>query len=270
MNKKIIIALLATTLILGTGCFRRKGKSTSDSGTNTSSQNVSGGNNSNHSSTPVSELPSGTDVTIYLNLGEIGLYNGQKGQDYPEMFLENAIKLETTVGAALPGKDVITSTSGAEFQNWMAYEGDGAPTKYETAPGFNNKILLANFSGGSGSGGGGGGSSQQTGEYTYTCTNLPDWITNDGCVIFAWVWSPNDTGSWKSASYGSPATSLTFEVTEELTGFLLARCAAGTTQPDWNVKGTGAGRVYNQTNNIDCQSGTYSYECASWKEYNPA
>ena len=103
---------------------------------------------------------------------------------------------------------------------------------------------------------------------TYTCTGLPDWITNDGCVIFAWVWSPNDAGSWKSCTYGTPATSLTFEVSEELTGFLLARCVGGTTQPSWDVHDDSAGRVYNQTENVDCTAGVHSYACAEWKEYN--
>lgn len=107
----------------------------------------------------------------------------------------------------------------------------------------------------------------QTTGITYTCTDLPNWITDDGCVIFAWVWSPSDTGSWKSCTYGSPATSLTFEVDAELTGFLLARCKQGTTTPDWDNKGDTAGRVYNQTENIECSSGVYSYACASWKEY---
>ena len=93
----------------------------------------------------------------------------------------------------------------------------------------------------------GGGESGQQGEVTYSCTNLPDWITNDGCVIFAWVWSPNDAGSWKSCSYGDPAAEVTFVVGEELTGFLLARCAAGTTEPNWSETGDVAGKVYNKT-----------------------
>lgn len=104
-----------------------------------------------------------------------------------------------------------------------------------------------------------------TGAITYTATDLPDWITNDGCVIFAWVWSPSDTGSWKACTYSTPATQLTFVVDEELTGFLLARCAAGTTQPNWDEKSDVAGRVYNKTGDITCTAGTYSYSASSWQ-----
>ena len=116
--------------------------------------------------------------------------------------------------------------------------------------------------------GNGGGEVTPPGEYTYTCTDLPDWITNDGCVIFAWAWSANDTGSWKSGTFGAGGASLSFDANEELLGFLLARCAAGTTLPDWNIHDDAPGRVYNQTEDITCTSGVYSYACASWKEYN--
>ena len=105
------------------------------------------------------ELPEGTDITVYLVLTKIGKYEGQAGDDVPEYFLENAIKLETKVGADLPGADKVTSTSGATFQGWMKYDGNGAPTKYTKAPNKNHQILYANFSGGSGGSGGGGGGS---------------------------------------------------------------------------------------------------------------
>lgn len=115
---------------------------------------------------------------------------------------------------------------------------------------------------GSGEQGQGG---EETGQKTYTATGLPEWITNDGCVIFAWVWSPSDAGSWKSCTYGeAPVTELTFKVDEDLTGFLLARCIAGTTQPNWEEKGDVPGRVYNQTNDVECVAGTYSY-APEWK-----
>ena len=206
-------------------------------------------------------------MTVYLNLGAIGLYEGQVGQEYPEKFLENAIKWTAAPGTALPGADKITSTSGATFSNWMLYEGGGAPTRYDVVPGF-ECILLANFVGGSGSNP--GPNPPQPGEgYTYTCTSLPDWITNDGCVIFAWAWEAGKDGAWYSCTYGEgdKPTELSFKVAAELEGFLLARCKEGTTTPDWNIKDDSVGRVYNQTENIDCTSGTYSYTCSSWKEY---
>ena len=93
------------------------------------------------------ELPIGSDVTIYLVLGEIGKYNGQKGQDYPDLFLENAVKYDTKVGDALPTSKEVTSTSGAAFKGWVKYDGNGALTKYEKAPGYQNTILYANFVG---------------------------------------------------------------------------------------------------------------------------
>ena len=101
---------------------------------------------------------------------------------------------------------------------------------------------------------------------TYTCYNLPDWITNDGCVIFVWSWSPTLGSDWHAAYYTS-LNSLEFYVGEELTGFLLARCKEGTTVPDWGIHDDSDGRVYNQTEDINCYSGLYEYECASWKEY---
>ena len=111
--------------------------------------------------------------------------------------------------------------------------------------------------------------SQGGGEFDghYTCTDLPDWIQNDGCVIYAWVWSPSDAGSWKSLTI--EGTSATFEVEAELTGFLLARCAADTTEPNWSESGNVPGRIYNKTNDTACTAGVYSYACAEWVEYNP-
>ncbi len=201
-------------------------------------------------------------ITVYLDLGDIGLYKGKPGNDYPDVHLENAIKYKGDPGDALPGADVVTATSGATFVSWMCYEGEGAPKVYTTVPEENNKILIANFNGG------GGGPTEQV---TYTITGLPEWITNDGCVIFAWAWGGSDAGGgkWYSCTYGEGAkpTSLTFTLGAEADGCLLARCIGGTTLPDWNNHGDTAGRVYNQTENIDLTSGVYSYSCGEWKEY---
>ncbi len=112
----------------------------------------------------------------------------------------------------------------------------------------------------------GGGPGPIVGDKTYTCTDLPDWITNDGCVIFVWAWEAGQDGSWVSANYTS-TTSLEFVVPNELQGFLLARCISGTTQPNWDIHDDSVGRIYNQTEDIACSSGVYSYACAQWKEY---
>ena len=105
---------------------------------------------------------------------------------------------------------------------------------------------------------------------TYTVTSLPTWIQDNDCVVFAWVWGPSDEGSWKSLAFGQD-NSATFEVDAELTGFLLARCVAGTTQPDWdNVFSDDPGRIYNKTNDIICEAGVYSYAAGNdaWVSYN--
>ena len=102
---------------------------------------------------------------------------------------------------------------------------------------------------------------------TYTITDIPDWITNDGCVVFAWAWGGDaGSGAWLSVTYGPGAkpTTMSFTTGQELNGFLLARCCSGTTTPNWNEKGDKAGRVYNKTSDINCISGTYSYNGSTW------
>lgn len=223
------------------------------------------------------EVPVGTVVDTYLVLSKVGLYQGQKGESFGDpYYLENTVKFTAAVGDPLPGKDDVTTipSSAGEFLSWVRYEGTGAPVKYETVPAERDAILYAVFSDtgeatSEEQSGGQGDESQVTGEYTYTITGMPTWVTDDGCVIFAWVWSPNDGGSWKALTYTS-TTSATFEVSEELTGFLLARCVADTTTPSWQATGNNPGRVYNQTSDITCTSGTYEYVCSSWKEYNPS
>ena len=54
-------------------------------------------------------------VSTYLVLTENGLYNGEVGQDYSELFLENTIKYEAEAGSELPGKDVVTNTVNGVF-----------------------------------------------------------------------------------------------------------------------------------------------------------
>ena len=284
MKKKLFFLLIPLIISGMTGCVKYNGRGKSRK-SNTSAETTSVAPESSSSkqgktSQPVSdELPVGTDVKVYLVFGPNGLYkNNPVETNVDALFLEHAMELDVKVGDRLPTRDDVTSSvSGSVFAAWTSYNNDGKLTEYTKVPGYNNKILYASFSGGNGGGssgggqggGGGGGTDPVTPTtLTYTVTNLPDWIQNDGCVIFAWVWGPNDGGSWKTLTYGSNHDA-SFTVEHALSGFLLARCKAGTTEPNWNESGDVVGRVHNKTNNIDCTSGTYSYACAEWVEYNP-
>lgn len=106
---------------------------------------------------------------------------------------------------------------------------------------------------------------------TYTIDSLPDWITDDGCVVFAWVWSTTNPGEWISCQFdSSDSTKLTFTVDEEITGMLLVRCVSGTTTPNWSIKSPSnePGRIYNQTEDIVVVNGVTTYSCSTWKGYN--
>ena len=104
---------------------------------------------------------------------------------------------------------------------------------------------------------------------TYTIEGMPTWVTNDGCVIFAWAWGGVDAGggAWFNLEYTSK-TSATFDVEDAIDGFLLARCAAGTTVPNWgDTESTGPGRVFNKTTDITTKKGVTTYQCSEWVEY---
>ena len=122
------------------------------------------------------ELPKHTPVTLYLVFGPYGLYKGNAVNDnIPELFLEHAMKYETETGAALPATaDVTSSVQGSHFVAWTAYNNDGKLTEYLLAPGIQNKILYASFTGGNGGGNSGGGSTPVTpvtpGEYLPSST----------------------------------------------------------------------------------------------------
>lgn len=237
------------------------------------------------------DLPVGTAVKVYLVFGEYGLYKGNPvNTSVDALFLEHTMELATKVGDDLPGKaDVTSSVTGSQFVAWTAYNNDGSLTSYTKVPAVDHKVLYASFSGGNGQGGQSSqpaqsssqpqssepqpssstpSSSQPAAQYTYTVTELPDWIQDDGCVIFAWVWSPTDGGSWKSLTYGTNHDASFTVSNSELDGFLMARCVGGTTQPDWEMKsGNEPGRIYNKTNDINCSAGVYSYVCSSWVGY---
>ena len=133
-----------------------------------------------------------------------------------------------------------------------------------------NGTIIAQYNGveGSSSGGDIGGGEIIEGDIAYYINSLPTWITNDGCIIYAWVWGGNyGDGMWIPCEFTS-TTSLTLNLDGTATGMLLVRCISGTTTPDWNNKNHTPGRIYNQTEDITLVSGTTTYSCSSWKEYN--
>ncbi len=111
---------------------------------------------------------------------------------------------------------------------------------------------------------------------TYTITGNPNWVANDGAVVFAWAWSAAEGGDghWYTVELGAPGSggadalelTATFTAPEDRVGVCLARCPAGTTAPDWEVSGDNPGRIYNQTDDITV-AGPGTYAAAGWKEY---
>ena len=130
----------------------------------------------------------------------------------------------------------------------------------------------------SGSDSGQASDSQPAGAVQYTVTALPWWMPNGGSTLFAWAWGgQSGDGAWypitiegnpTSGTEGTPCVG-TFSVPAEVTGFNMARCKAGTTSPNWTVKGDAEGRIYNKSGDVTCTAGTHSYESPAWTEYNP-
>mgnify|MGYP006988870939 CR=1 FL=1 len=103
---------------------------------------------------------------------------------------------------------------------------------------------------------------------TFTVTDLPNWIENNSCVIFAWAWGGNaGGGEWYSITISG--TTGTFSAPSDITGFNMARCVAGTSTPSWSAKGDSTGRVYNKTSDVSFLSGTTTYKSPDWVEYVP-
>lgn len=199
MMKKFTVLMLGA-LLFGTislvGCKKKNSTNNNTNDNTTPSGDNSGGNGGGNSggNGGGNQNPTGS-VTVYLDLGEIGLYEGQKGQDYPEVFVSNGIKITGNPGDALPGKDKITSTSGATFVSWMVYENTGAPVAYSVIPNYDT-VLLANWSGGSGTNpggntnpGGGGGGQTPTGAHGPDGSSLVSWYLVGEGSLWTTEWS---------------------------------------------------------------------------------
>lgn len=98
------------------------------------------------------------------------------------------------------------------------------------------------------------------GEYTNVelSVTVDDWAWGGSVEIFAWVWTNGvSSGSWVQCS-GS-GTTVKLDLPSECDRFLLVRCPAKTTQPDWNATNDSPGQIYNKTPDITYVNGTTSY-----------
>ena len=104
-------------------------------------------------------------------------------------------------------------------------------------------------------------------ERTYVVEANPEWLQNDGCVIFGWVWEAGKEGHWVEATL--EGTTFSFTTDEELAGFLFVRCVRGTSTPNWSTGGDAAGRIYNKTIDFICVPGVTTYNgSTAWVQYN--
>ena len=104
----------------------------------------------------------------------------------------------------------------------------------------------------------------ELGEMVTLSVNILDNFTwNDGFKIFAWVWGGSyGGGQWIPCS-GS-GTTVNFDITDDLTAFLLVRCHKDTVTPEWGAAAGSAGEIYNKTNDITYISGQTSYNGGNW------
>lgn len=138
------------------------------------------------------------NISVNLVLGQNGLYNGQKGQNDDELFLENYVLYEGISGEALPGKDVITSTSkDVEFTSWIIYDGEGTPKVIdELSNNIDGEILYAFYSyNGDYSDIGGGGSEippdPPVEEMTRIYFQDASWWNKDEASTYIYLWGDN-------------------------------------------------------------------------------
>lgn len=266
--KKILVLLASLTLI--TGCSSANGQQM-----------------------PILKMENGmptiafgdSEFSTYLMLSRYGeIKIGDEIQTkgaFSELFYENTVQWKAEPGTPLPdASQVISSVSGVTFRGWAYYDENNDhvfPDYYTVVPNVEGLALKAIFDGTSSGGGSGGGSSSGSiaTNATFTLTGFENWVPNDGSKVFAWHWGGGSgDGTWSEVTlsyYGEnneyTNVSGTFEAPSNITGFNLARCSAGTTQPDWTVTGNAAGRVYNKTDDVMTSSGVYTYSAPHFVEY---
>ena len=226
-----------------------------------------------------------SEHTTYLLLspfGSLDIDGAPVKGEVSELFYENTVVWKAEPGTNLPNKDEVkSSVSGATFRGWAYYDEDNDnvfPDYYDKVPIKSGLALKAIFDGTSGGGGGGGGS-EPASDVTYTITQFEDWVPNDGATVFVWSWGGGSgNGAWtqvtlsyQGETHAYHNVSGTFTAPNNITGFNIARCSAGTTLPNWTATGDSAGRVYNKTGDVMTSYGVYSYSAPQFVqyEYNP-
>mgnify|MGYP003292909984 CR=1 FL=1 len=214
----------------------------------------------------IMEQPS--EVTVYLVLTSVGLYKGAVGLSYADLNLENAIVFKGLSGTALPGEADVTHATNAKahFENWLCYEGKGAPTVYTTVPYENNKILYANFVADGYSpvpGPTPGPTPTPVGLKTFNLrTNFQDgsgdWHNEDDPKFFVWAWSDTNRGQPYDTNYVSESY-YSFEIPENTTGMLFVRVSNTVTTFDWNTV-----TVWNQTHDLNVEAGKTCAQITCW------
>ncbi|MFA7032780.1 MAG: hypothetical protein WC201_04385 [Bacilli bacterium] len=97
--------------------------------------------------TPIMANAESGSVSTYLVLSSIGLYQGQKGTNYTDLFLENTIRYDAQVGSPLPTRSDISTIASSQgvFASWVRYEKTGAPVNYTNVPNEDGAILYAYY-----------------------------------------------------------------------------------------------------------------------------
>ena len=137
-------------------------------------------------------------ITTHLVLTENGLYNGEKGEKNPDLYLENAVSYVANPGDDLPGSDIITSSvSGVTFKGWITYNGLGVPEGVTKVSSIDNEIVYASWEhdGSSTPGGDTGGSGGDvTGETMTVYLRAPEnWSQ---AYIYCWPTGGSGLAEW--------------------------------------------------------------------------
>ena len=109
---------------------------------------------------------------------------------------------------------------------------------------------------------------------TYYISDFADWTPKYGATVFAWAWGGDAgyPGAWYQVELfydGDPDDAFnvagTFKAPRNIEGFVLIRCAFGTTTPDWEVVGDEEGRIYNKTSDVAIIGA--SFVAPEWENY---